>query len=101
MVRLSNAYCNHVLNLSLPGLNEAVLNPELPCTLLDGDPLLQVVDDGNGNHGNDDGGDNAGDIGEDENDEDDSTVAGPTVEAYVELAKTSHTFLLLDASRLH
>jgi hypothetical protein len=85
--------------LSLPGLNEADLNPELLHPLLDEDPLL--VDNGNGNGGNDDSSDNVGGIGEDEDDEDDGVVAGPTVEAYVELAKTSHTFLLLDVSSLH
>ena len=36
-----------------------------------------------------------GDIGEDEDDEDDGVVAGPTAEAYVELAKTSRTFYYL------
>jgi hypothetical protein len=87
-VRISNVYCNHVLNLSPPGLNGANPNPELPRPLLDEDPLL--VDDGNGS--NNDGGDNADNIGEDEDDEDDGVVAGPTVEAYVELAKTSCTF---------
>jgi hypothetical protein len=48
-----------------------------------------------------DGGNNAGDINEDEDDEYDGAIAGPTVEAYVELAKTSCTFLLLDISRVH
>jgi hypothetical protein len=99
--QLHGAHFNHVLNLSLPGLNVADPNPEPPCPLLDERPLLQVVDDGNGNHSSDDGGDNVGDIGEDDGDEGDGIVAGPTVEAYVELAKTSRTFLLLDVSRLH
>jgi hypothetical protein len=99
IVRISNVYCNRILNLSLPGLNEADPNPEPLHPLLDEDPLL--VDNGNGNGGNDDGGDNAGDIGEDDDDEDDGVVAGPTVEAYVELAKTSRMFLLLDVSSLH
>ncbi len=91
MVCISNAYRNHVLNLSLPGLNEADPNPEPPCPLLDEDPLLRVVVDGNCNRGSDDGGDNVGDIGEDE-DEGDGVVASPTVEAYVKLAKTSCMF---------
>jgi hypothetical protein len=34
-------------------------------------------------------------MSEDEDDEDDGAVAGPTVEAHVELAKTSRTFLFI------
>jgi hypothetical protein len=69
-------------------------NSELPHPSVDEGPL-PVVD---GNNGGGDGGrgDNAGNIGEDKDDEEDGAVAGPTVEAYVELAKKSRTSLLLD-----
>jgi hypothetical protein len=72
-------------------MNGADPNPELPHPL---------VDDGNdGGSGDGGGGGNVGGISEDEDGKDDGAVSGPTIEAYVELAKTSCTFLLLDISR--
>ena len=74
-------------------MNEADPNPEPPHLLLDEDPLL--VDNGNGNNSND-----TGDIDEDMDDEDDGAVASPTVEAYVELAKTSCKFVLFNVDKM-
>jgi hypothetical protein len=101
-------------------LNRVDPNSELPHPSIDDDPLpvddnplpvddnpLPVddnplpVDNGNNGGGDGGGGDNAGDIGEVKDDEEDGAVAGPTVEAYVELAKTSCTFFLLDTSEAH
>jgi hypothetical protein len=61
-------------------MNEAELELEAPHPLYQG-PLVI------GNNNSD--GDSAGKIDEDEDDEDDSDVAGPTVEAFVNLAKTA------------
>jgi hypothetical protein len=86
MLWYSSELTLHVIST---GMNEPEPELEAPHPLYQGPHII-------GNNGD---GDGAGNIDEDEDDEDDGDVAGPTVEAFVDLAKTARkdcTTLLLN-----